>query len=317
MVLAVLAGAGAGPGAGQCADLGTPDGVTLAAGPPGSTLARQADMLAKAITEHLSLPVTLRITSGSGQTLSDVDQRLADLALIRLHAVSDRRRAASGSNAAPPLSAVTLLAPWQRFTYLVLVPRDAPAGISTLQNARRIGFGPPQSGSESLIRPLYESAGLKPQITTGTVTGLLEQLANGSLDAILLAQPRDGGWGIDPDAPKLIQPLAPQDDDGQSVLAAQPHVTLITAPAPPPFTNPVSRQLATWGVVVAHRDLAPEFVARLTDLVLRLPVPPGDAPRQAPELLGGRPLPLHPGAARVYRERNLRPLPESRLIDAN
>jgi TRAP transporter TAXI family solute receptor len=178
-------------------------------------------------------------------------------------------------------------------------------------NGRRVGLLEPGTSSEGVARILLEAAGLKhSQIRTFSIRLMagVEQLTAGTLDAVIIAAPMEEQNEILLKArvravsldPALVERLETQ----------YPFLRAIEVPVGRLWGQDQPLQsVGADALLICRRELSDDLVYDLTrELFAALPTLAMSDPAAAamdPALAATTPIPLHPGAARYYREREL------------
>jgi uncharacterized protein len=197
--------------------------------------------------------------------------------------------------------------------HLLIGPHSPVKGVSDLRG-KRVDPGGPGSGAAQAFKVVAHGFGLKPTDVQVVVTGYDEgvtQLVNGQLDAMFVL----GDYPSDPvlraiKAGAHLVPIAgPEVDrlraDFQFFVPA-----LIPARGYPGLTTAI-HTIGVESLLLCRSDLAEDLVHDMTKAIFNSPASGvtlaesrhwSDV-RQA----AATPIPLHPGAARYYRERELSP----------
>jgi uncharacterized protein len=289
-----------------------PIALTIATGGPGGAFYPMGKALASLYGDRIAGVTTTLLTGGSTQNVQAVQSGQAALAFTQADVayVAYRRGTAADARPHSDLRGVAML--WMN-TLHVAVPR-----ISRIQNVsdlggHRVAVGTLGSGTETLARIVLESYGLpysklQPEFLSFVQT--IEKMRQGELDAAIVVA------GLPAD---VLTDLST--DPGVRLLPI-PRTQVRTMRAQYPFLQPVvvpagtyassSGEVESVGVaslLVSRVDVDEELVYRMTrELFAALsqlsevhPAVRLIDPEQAP----ATPIPLHPGAARYYRERQM------------
>ncbi len=306
LVLLVAAGCHRAPAATPTVEL------TIATGGPGGAFYPLGMALAKLYEEQLPGARTLVITGGSTQNVQAVQTGQATLGFTQADVayVAYRRGIEPDFPPFADLRGVGML--WMNTVHVAVPSTSRVTHVGELAG-QRIAVGTRGSGTETLARVILESYGLtyetvQPEFLSFTDT--VELMRRGLLDAAIVVA------GLPADA---ISDLS--DRPGVRLLPI-PRAQVRTMRAQYPFLQPLvvpadtyaglAEPVDTVGVsslLVSRKDVSQELVYRMTrELFEALPrlwqVHPAVRlidPEQAP----ATPIPLHPGAARYYRERQI------------
>ena len=212
------------------------------------------------------------------------------------------------------------------------VPFDNLRGIAVLQTAalhlvvgsgldlrdlgalrgRRVAVGPASSGTALISQIIMRAYGIAPGEVMAETMPFFEmpqRLAERKLDAafVAAAYPADsitaalesGGSLLDIDGPPL-----------ERLRSEYPFLRLVSIPRGTyPFQNEPVRTIGLENLLVCRSDLPDGLVYELTrglfDAASRFSAQPRELRQLNPEQAPATPIPLHPGAARYYRERRL------------
>lgn len=195
-----------------------------------------------------------------------------------------------------------------------LVPRDSPIhGVMDLR-ARTVALRSRDSGSLQAALLVLEAYGLDPaliNIQSESFTGSFARLLDGSVDAlfILTGQPSDSiSLAVATNARILALAGEPIDRLRERYPFLRP--TLILAGTYPRHPDPI-RTIGVESVLLCRSDLSASRVYEMTRTwFLTASQSESDGPMSGPigpARAAATPIPLHPGAARYYRERQLLP----------
>ncbi|QLY28408.1 TAXI family TRAP transporter solute-binding subunit [Nocardia huaxiensis] len=274
-----------------CGSPGTPRTIRLAAGEKGGFYHAFAQQLARtATTVHIE-PLT---TTGSLDNLALLARGDADTALILADSLEDHPD--------PPLAIGRV---YENYLQLAVATDSPIHAVADLRGAR-VNLGSAGSGAARTGEKLLRAADLDPATLTITHLSLAEAvtaLTTGTIDALLWA----GGVPTPALAPPGIRLL---DLAGLTTPMRNRFGHLYDPVTIPAGTYPGSPAINTIGVanlLVAAPALAEDATAALTEVLLRHAdslVPAEAAGTQfldARSLIATGSVPLHPGAARVYR----------------
>lgn len=194
-----------------------------------------------------------------------------------------------------------------------LVRRDSPIqGVDDLRR-RTVALRSRDSGSLQAAMLVLEAHGLdEGQITihSESFTGSFARLLAGSVDAMLIltSQPSDSITSVASNA-RILPLVGPRID---ALRARYPFLrpTLILANTYPDQPEPI-RTIGVESVMLCRSDVDPRRVYEMTRIwFLTASQSANDGPLSGPigpSRAAATPVPLHDGAARYYRERQLRP----------
>jgi TRAP transporter TAXI family solute receptor len=286
--------------------------LTIATGGPGGVFYPLASALAQAYTDQLPSLATHLVIGGSSATVEAVRKGTAQIGFTQadIAYIAYSRGPHPGAPPYTDLRAVALL--WSNTAQLV-VPRNSSIKSVGDLRGRRVAVGTVGSGTEGLARIILTAYGLtyhdiQPAFLSFRET--IAQVRNGEIDAAFAVA------GIPtPAVLELNQRpgvrLVPIDSDRINAMRAEY-----------PFLRPIVLARGTYkgqevdvpavgvdDVLICRSDLDADYVYLLTkwffDALPRLARDNPAAREIDIDRAPATPIPLHPGAARYYREREI------------
>lgn len=294
------------------AETAAPTVLTIVTGGQGGSFYPLGLRLSQLYAEHIPGVVTKLETGGSGRNVQAIEDGHAQLAFAQADvAYAAYRR---GTEAAPhphtQLRGIAVL--WQN-TAQIVVPRGSTIRSGSDLRGRRVAVGSLGSGTETLARIVLESYGLSYNDITPlapTFEDTVQGMRDGTLDAAIIS----AGVPTSPiaeisDRPGLQLVPVPR-DHVQAMRAQYPFLQPLVIPGG--TYRGVDSDVESVGVSIlltCRQDLDESLVYQLTKILFdalpslgeELPVARLIDLDQAP----ATPIPLHPGAARYYREREI------------
>jgi TRAP transporter TAXI family solute receptor len=274
---------------------------------PNSTGSFSADLVARVKTALPNVDVVNEETSGSLVVLSSIQEGKGDFGFSLADAAYVAYRRGLEPNLTPHTNVRAIAVRWINALYAV-VPRESSYKTMADFRGKRVGIMPRGSAGELLTRLVLEAHGVQYSDVTPTFVDVdqLTELREGRLDvAILTATPVSN---LDADVAKSGLRVVPLQPDVVSRVRGQyPFVKIV--PLERDLTG--KPDLVTVGVdsvLVCRADLDESVVYELTKafyvlLSDRARAQPGVA--IDPSNMSATPIPLHPGAARFYREQEV------------
>jgi TRAP transporter TAXI family solute receptor len=258
--------------------------------------------------------ITLQASSGGVAVVSSVDKGEGQLGLAQSDVTYLAYRRGIEKNLYPHknLRAITVL--WIN-TFYVLVRADSPFRSITDLKGKRVGVIRPGTSGEFTTRIVLGAHGMsssyadvKP-IFEPTDT-LMPMLAKREIDAVFSANPLmlDTIQTLSKTTPLRLLPIGRTEVN--KLRSSYPFLRPVTVPAHKLAgqTQPVETLGSEW-LLVCRSDLSEEVVYQLTrEFFAQLPAMAkdfGEAALIDPEQAPATPIPLHAGAARYYREREI------------
>jgi uncharacterized protein len=261
---------------------------------------------------NLALPQTrigLQPTPGGVVAVSAVDAGKGQLGLAQSDVVYIAYRRGIEKNQYPHKNLRAIAVLWVN-TFHVLVRRDSAFRAVKDLRGRRVGIIPPGTSGEFSTRIMLDAHGMSYADVDAIfepTAGLIPKLASGEIDAVFSANP----ILLDTIAQPVPLRLLPMDRTAINELrGSYPFLKPVTVAARTLHgqNEPVETLGAEW-LLVCRSDLSEDLVYQLTrTLIEQLPELArdyGEAALIDPEQAPAAPIPLHPGAARYYREREI------------
>jgi uncharacterized protein len=256
--------------------------------------------------------IGLQPTSGGVVVVSAVDGGQGQLGLAQSDVVYLAYRRGIEKNQYPHKNLRAIAVLWVN-TFYVLVRGDSPFRSIDDLRGRRVGIIRPGTSGEfstrimlgahgmsySDVKPIFESTfDLMPKLGSGEIDAVF------SANPVMLAAARD----LSKTVPLRLLPIGR--DVTNQLRGSYPFLRPVTVSANQLMgqNQPIDTLGAEW-LLVCHSDLSEELVYQLTRAFIeQLPAMArhhGEAALIDPEQAPAAPIPLHAGAARYYREREI------------
>jgi uncharacterized protein len=257
--------------------------------------------------------LTFSLRQGSAGMVANVDylqNGVGDVTFTQSDIAYTALTKGTEANPMPHTNLRGLAVTWMVAQHLVVGPKVDFHSLSDLRG-KRVGIGLPGGGTGITAQIILAQSGLLSDVQLVRVppTEVASHLANGAIDAEFIT----GAYPADLVTAALATPgtrLVPIEGSGISDLKAKyPFLRPVVIPA---NTYGQGEDIHTLGVdvlLICRESLSEEIVYRMLttffdgiqDLAQKQPVFRSVSLSQAP----ATPIPLHPGAARFYREREL------------
>ncbi|MEP7308682.1 MAG: TAXI family TRAP transporter solute-binding subunit [Acidobacteriota bacterium] len=253
--------------------------------------------------------VRLQLASGAVVVVSAVDEGKGDVGLAQSDVVYLAYRRGIEQHLYPHRNLRAIAVLWVNNFY-VLVKRDSPFRSIDDLKGRRVGVIVPGTSGEFSTRIILTAHGMSysdVQATFQPTDVIVPKLGRGELDAVFTASP------VMPAAARTVNQTVPLRllPIGRAVIntlrGSYPFLrpVIVAADDLPGQARPVETLGAEW-LLVCRGDLSEDLVYQLTkEFFTQLPAlakAHGEAALIDPEQAPATPIPLHPGAARYYRE---------------
>jgi TRAP transporter TAXI family solute receptor len=265
-----------------------------------------ADLVARVQAALPDVTVTTEHTSGSLVILSSIQHGKGDFGFSYADVAYTAYRRGMEDDPYPHTNLRAVGVRWVIAVYAIV---SQSSGIRTLSDlkGKRVGVVPKGSAAELLTRMMLDASGLrysdiKPQFLDND--RLTEDLREGSLDAVMWSAPALANVR-DAIASGRFRVLSLAGDIVGRLRAQYPFIKVV--PLEAALTgSPSSVTVGVDSILVCRADLeesiayvlAKSFYAQLSDLART-------QPDIDPENASATPIPLHPGAARFYREEEI------------
>jgi uncharacterized protein len=302
--IALLASLSA-PGAAQSKSM------TIGTGSRGGTYVVYGGVIAALLDEKLGARVSTQVTQGPNQNIVLVDARKAELGMttmgVALQAWSGLGRWAPGKK----FTNIRALFPMYDTAFHFVTTEKS--GINTVAdlNGKTVGVGPLMGTPGTYFPLIFDALGPRVEIRNGSVNDMVDQLDDGSVDAVALAA------GIPVPAFTEIAAKRPVRfftfTDAERATLKQAFPELSESVIPKGTYKTVNEDLKTLGIFnffITHKDIPEDVAYRITKLVLEnnaAVVKGHPAGRQTVVQNWERNtfLPFHPGAVRYYKEQGI------------
>jgi TRAP transporter TAXI family solute receptor len=267
----------------------------------------------KRLEEHLNVQmpathVTFGSSRGSVENVGKVQRGEADIAFAQADIVYQAFRHGMPSLSQPHSNLRGIAVLWTTTLYM-LVRSDSPLRSVAELKGHRIGVGLEGGGAEVFARIILEGYGLRYESTDRTfapLPDLLKHLAAGTLEVVIAVQPSTAPFR-ELQRQQQVRVLSIDRTVARDLLVDFPFLRNTTIPAGVLGDSQPVSTLSADMLLICHKDLPEELVYDLTRLYLEWMEANGTAlgPRIDFEDAPTTPIPLHPGAARYYREREV------------
>jgi TRAP transporter TAXI family solute receptor len=256
--------------------------------------------------------IDLQTTSGGVVVVSAVDEGKGQLGLAQSDVVYLAYRRGIERNQYPHKNLRAIAVLWVNTLYVLVRSDSAFRSIEDLKG-RRVGVILPGTSGEFSTRILLSAHGMSyadVQAIFEPTDSLMPKLGSGDIDAVFSANPvmLSAARALSTTVPLRLVPI------GRGVInqlrGSYPFLRPVTVAANqlPGQSGPVETLGAEW-LLVCRSDLSEDLVYQLTraffDQLPALARDHGEAALIDPEQAPATPIPLHAGAARYYREREI------------
>jgi TRAP transporter TAXI family solute receptor len=286
--------------------------VRVGASSAGGNFYPDAKALADAAAHMLpSLRLDVQTVGGAVRSVDMLRERKIDLAFSFSNVAYAAYSGEGGGSIAPfpELRGIAVLD--VAVLHMLVGPQSRLRSVADLRGAR-VDAGGPGSGSGQAFKAVLEAFGLRPQDTQSLAAGYdkgVAQLVSGDLDAMFVL----GNYPSEPVSRALARRVRLVPIDGPETdrlrAAYQFFVPALIPPASYPGQPDAIHTIGVESLLLCHADLDEAMVHDVTAAIFGAS---GGATTLAQtrnwtdvKQAAATPVPLHPGAARYYREREL------------
>lgn len=293
--------------------------LSIATGGTGGVWYPYGGALARVIGRHVrNADATAEVTAASVDNLRFLSRGTADIAFTMADALADAANARGPFEGDGRIPARALASIYTNYLHLVARSDRGITSVADLEG-RVVGTGSPGSGSETIALRLLDAAGLRRgrDVTTYGLSASqsVDAFRDGKIDAFFWMGGIPTGSILDLMSTDASRVTFIATDDLIDKLNARHGPTYFRTLIPANAYPRLERSIPTLGVsnvLVVHRAMSDALAYEITkamfehkaELVAVHPEARHLDPARASRDL---PVPLHPGAARYYRERGLTP----------
>ena len=285
-----------------------PKSMTISTASPGGVYAVYGEGLAKLITERLSIPTSTRQTQGPAQNLMLLMGKSTDLALVTTgpayEAMSGKLELAPGEKY-KDLRVLFAMYPTP-FQMVSLKAND----ISSLDdlNHKRVGAGPRAGTGGQYWSRWLPDLGIDCTLSFGGIGDQMDQLADGRLDAIVTAGGIPHPSIVELETTKGAAVFGMSQERLKALMDKNPYAVQFTIPKGTYKSQSGDIEtVAMWNFVAVDASMPDDIAYEITKAVFEnhdrmVTVHATARDTLAENIANDTFVPLHPGAARYYKE---------------
>jgi TRAP transporter TAXI family solute receptor len=284
-----------------------PRSISLAASSPGGVYLAYGQGLARILSRTLQIEVTAEATQGTVQNVILLEKRNTMLAFVNL---GPALKGWNGSDWAKGTRHNSMRVIFPMYDTVLQFTAAKRLAINSLAQfaGLRIGAGARAGTSSTYAAEIFNALGIAANIRHSGWDNIAAQIENGELDGAVSALGAPTPAIADLDAKRLIDFIEPTQDQIAVLRQKLPELSLSTLPIGT-YRSMLKdyHSIGLYNFAVAHKELPDDLVYRIVKAVFENSEELVRAHPAAKETLAsniGRntTLPLHPGAARYYRE---------------
>jgi TRAP transporter TAXI family solute receptor len=285
-----------------------PPSMTISTASPGGVYAVYGEGIAQLVTDVVGIPTSTRQTQGPAQNLLLLKAGQTELAMTTsgpaFEAMHGELELAPGEEYSDLRALFAMYpTPFQMITL-------AKSGISSLKqlDGKRVGSGPRAGTGGTYWTRWLDRMGIDAALQYGGIGDQASQLADGRLDAIVTAGGIPHPSFSELENTQDVTIFGMSDETLSNILDNNPYAVAFTIPQGT-YKTPKGdiSTAAMWNFVVADASMSDDVAYKITKAVLEgheRMITTHSAAKEtlAKNILKNTFIPLHPGAARYYKE---------------
>lgn len=290
---------------------GWPKEFTIGSAPVGGTYYFWGEGFAKLLEEKVGIPGYMVVTGGPLQNTKMVDGKKLDFGMVTSSPVWEGWYGEGWAKGKKHQSIRVMFPMYASYFQMYAMKKSGMKSIHDL-NGKSIGIGPSGGTAATYWPKILEIAGVRSgRIVKSDSAGLNRQFKEGALDAN--AQAVGLPWMVvrEIETTHEISLLPISQADVERFIAKYPHFSPGVIPKGTYKSNADYdvETITVWNFMIVHKnapdDLVYEVVNKTFENVDILVAAHPAAKETKPEYIVYSPIPLHPGAVKYYREKNV------------
>ncbi len=291
---------------------GWPKSVTIGAAPVGGVYFVWMGGYAKLLNDKMGIPGNVEVTGGPVHNTQLVDAKQVDFAPVTAGPVWEGWNGEGWAKGKKHQNVRVIFPMYTSYFQMYALKKTGIRGISDL-NGKSVGVGPVGGTPATYWPRIFDIIGIKPsRIVNAGSSDLNSQLKDGMLDAN--GQATGTPWGLvnEVETTHEINFFGVSGADADRVIARHPYLTKANLPRGLyKSTKDIEVEtLSLWNFMTMHKDAPEDFVYEVVKKTFEnvdiLIATHSSARETKAEFITFSPIPLHPGAARFYRERGIK-----------
>jgi TRAP transporter TAXI family solute receptor len=298
---------------------GWPKELTIGIAPVGGTYYIWGGGFAKLLEEKVGIPGYMVVTGGPLQNTKMVDSKKLYFGMVTSSPVWEGWHGEGWAKGKKHQNTRAMFPMYASYFQMYAMKKSGMKSIHDL-NGKNIGVGPSGGTAATYWPKILEMAGVKPsRIVKGDSAGLNRQFKDGVLDAN--AQAVGLPWMIvkEIETTHEINLLPIPKADAEKFIVKYPHFSPGVLPKGyyKSNTDYDVETITVWNFMIVHKDapddLVYEVVKKTFENVDILIAAHPSGKETKPEYIVYSPIPLHPGAAKYYKEKNIK-IPDKLIL---
>jgi uncharacterized protein len=294
-------------GMAACEDAPAAEPLVIATASPGGPYLTYGQGLARILSRELRQEVAAQSTQGPAQNILLLERKQATVAFITMGVGLQAWNGSDWTKGTQYRSMRVIFPMFDTAFQFVAAKRLHLHWLEDLAGLQ-IGAGPRAGTAGTYLPMIFRALDIKANVRFGAWESMTSQLKSGDLEGIVFATGLPSPALTELSATELVDFVPPSADQIASIRKALPEISRSTVPAQTYPTH--ERDYLTIGLynfAVAHKDLPDDLVYKIVKTVFdnreELMKAQSSAKETVPANIGrDELLPLHPGAARYYRE---------------
>jgi TRAP transporter TAXI family solute receptor len=298
---------------------GWPKELTIGIAPVGGTYYIWGGGFTKLLEEKVGIPGYMLVTGGPLQNTKMVDGKKLDFGMVTSSPVWEGWHGEGWAKGKKHQNTRAMFPMYASYFQVYAMKKAGMKSIRDL-NGKSIGVGPSGGTAATYWPKILEMAGVRPSgIVTGGSGDLNRQLKDGVLDASAQAVGLPWVMVKEIETTHEINVLPIPKADAEKFVAKYPHFSTGVIPKGYYKSNADYdvETITVWNFMIAHKDapqdLVYEVVKKTFENVDILIAAHPAAKETKPEYIVYSPIPLHPGAVRYYKEKNIK-MPDNLIL---
>ena len=287
---------------------GWPKSIAIGTASPGGTYYVYGQALADILSSELGIEVTAEATQGSTRNIILLETGQATLGMITMGIGWEAWNGTGEWTKGRRFRAMRAILPMYNSPFVIAVPKRLGARSPSELAGKRLGVGPRAGTSGTYFPRIFEALGIPVTFIYGSLEEMASRVIGGQLDGVALATgaPVPALLELEAKEPLEFIPFTPEQLGTLMGLMLELSATTLPRATYPSLTEDYPT-LGNFNFVVAHKDLPEDLVYRVVKAVYdnyeRLVRAHSAGKETLPaNVTRDTFLPLHPGAARYYRE---------------
>ena len=287
---------------------GWPKSIAIGTASPGGTYYVYGQALADILSSELGIEVTAEATQGSTRNIILLETGQATLGMITMGIGWEAWNGTAEWTKGRRFRAMRAILPMYNSPFTIAVPKRLGVRSPSELAGKRLGVGPRAGTSGTYFPRIFEALGIPVTFIYGSLEEMASQVIGGQLDGVALATgaPAPALLELEAKEPLEFIPFTPEQLGTLMGLMLELSATTLPRATYPSLTEDYPT-LGNFNFVVAHKDLPEDLVYRVVKAVYdnyeRLVRAHSAGKETLPaNVTRDTFLPLHPGAARYYRE---------------